>query len=75
MHKLKDPNPLNLFKIRKLEKPPMHFEYITVPLHYNLEFAIIKWIEMHMKHRFYVGKTLDINSEGKVSSLLKIGFS
>ena len=73
-HNLKDPNPLNLFGIRKLEKPPGHFEYITIPVHYNIEIAIAKWIEMHMKHRFYVGRTLDINSENKVSVLLKIGF-
>lgn len=74
MHKLKEPNPLNLFKIRQLDKPPQHFEYLVVPMQYNLETAIIKWIEMHMKHRFYVGKTLTVNSESKVAPLLKIGF-
>ena len=73
-HKLKDPNPLNVFKIRQLNKAPVHFEYLIIPLQYNLETAITKWIELHMKHRFYIGKTLDINSEGKITTLLKIGF-
>jgi len=72
-HNLKEPNPLNIFKIRQLEKPPVHFEYVNIPMSYNLEHAIAKWIEANMKHRFYVGKTLDLR-EDKVSVLLKIGF-
>ena len=72
-HNLKEPNPLNIFKIRQLEKPPVHFEYVTIPMSYNLEHAIAKWIELNMKHRFYIGKTLDLR-EDKVSILLKVGF-
>jgi len=74
VHKLKEPNPLNLFKIRKLGKPPVHFEYITIPMQYNLEEAISKWIQLHMKHRYYIGKTLDLDSADKIAVLLKIGF-
>jgi len=29
------PNPLNFLDIRRLEKPPEHFEYITLPIKYN----------------------------------------
>ena len=73
-HTLKEPNPLNFFGIRQLKKPPRHFEYITIHVHYNVESAIAKWIEMHMKHRFYVGKTIGMNHEDKLSVFLKIGF-
>jgi len=74
MHSLKDPNPLNLFKIRQLKKPPVHFEYIVIPMLYNFETAIKQWIDNNMKHRYYIGKTVGLDSNDKVSVLLRIGF-
>ena len=72
--KLKTPNALNLFGIRRVEKAPQHFEYLTVPITYNTDASIAKWIETHMKHRFYIGRTLDIDSEDRVVPFLRIGF-
>jgi len=74
MFKIKDPNPLNLFDIRKLKVPPTHFEYITIPMTYNLEDALVKWIEDHLKSRFYVGRTLGIDKNNQVATLIKVGF-
>lgn len=74
MFKIKDPNPLNLFDIRKLKVPPAHFEYITIPMTYNLEDALVKWIEDHLKSRFYVGRTLGIDKNNQVATLIKVGF-
>jgi hypothetical protein len=72
--KLKEPNPLNFYKIRKFKVPPQHLEYITVPLTYNLEETVSKWIQAHLKGRFYVGKTLGVDKEDKLNTVLRIGF-
>ena len=48
-HKLKDPNALNFFKLRKLNRIPPHFEFISVPLTYNLQGSIEKWIMANLK--------------------------
>tara|TARA_B110000503_G_scaffold68570_1_gene107049 strand:+ start:4623 stop:4898 length:276 start_codon:yes stop_codon:yes gene_type:complete len=69
----KEPNPLNFFNLRKLKVPPRHFEYINLQMKYNLEDALVKWIEEHLKGRFYVGKTLDVNN-GTITTLIKVGF-
>lgn len=71
---LKKPNPLNFFGSREACVPPPHFEYIKIPFKYNLEIAISKWIYANLKGRFYVGKSVGINSEDKVDQMLKIGF-
>lgn len=74
MVKLKEPNPLNLFDIRKLKVPPKHFEYISIPLHYNMEDSITRWVTYNQKGRFYVGKTVEVDSLNQLVTLLKIGF-
>ena len=74
MVNLKEPNPLNFFEIRQLKVPPGHFEYIILPMRYNLEDALIRWIEDHLKGRFYVGKTLAVISNKQIETCLKIGF-
>lgn len=70
----KQPNPLNLFELRQLKVPPRHFEYITIPMRYNLQSSIEKWIVDHLKGRFYIGKCIDLNSDNSLDTMLKIGF-
>ena len=72
--KEKDINPLNFFNIRRLEIPPIHFEYISIPIRYNLEHSISKWIEDNLKHRFYLIHTIELNDSNEMISVLKIGF-
>ena len=67
-------NPLNFFEIRQLEVPAPHFEYLVIPMRYNLQSSIEKWIADNLKGRFYVGKCVDINSEDKIDTMIKIGF-
>lgn len=67
-------NPLNFFGVREVKSPVLHFEYVTIPLKYNLEKTIIKWINKNCKGRFYVGKTVQLDKADKVSTQLKIGF-
>lgn len=74
MAKLKEPNPLNFFEIRQLKVPPGHFELIMLPMRYNIEEALVRWIEENLKGRFYVGKSLNIDSNNQVATCLKIGF-
>lgn len=74
MIKVREPNPLDFFEIRKLSVPPEHFEYIHIPYVYNIEQSIQKWITEHLKGRFYVGKTLAVTDNNTVESVFKIGF-
>lgn len=68
------PNPYNVFKIRRAQFPPDHFEYITLPLNYNLSDALISWIEENLEGRFYFGKIISLNSERKMYTSTKVGF-
>ena len=72
--KLKDPNALNFFEIRRVIVPPPHFEYIILPTRYNLANSLIKWIEQNAKGRFYVGKTISLSNDNHIESMTKIGF-
>ena len=75
--KLKEPNALNFFDLRNLKVPASHFEFIVIPMTYNIEDALSKWIEEHLKGRFYVGKSLSINSQNKgnaINTCIKVGF-
>ena len=71
---LKNPNPLNFFGCRQSKVPSPFFEYINIPLHYNLEESISKWIYEHQKGRFYVGKSVGVTEDNNVNTILKIGF-
>ena len=73
-HKIKEPNPLNFFKLRKLNRLPPHFEFISVPLSYNLQSTIEKWILYNLKGRFYVDRNIDLDSTDTIHSVIKIGF-
>lgn len=67
---LKEPNPLNVYKIRTLKVPPPHFEYCTMPMSYNLTEAMSNWVTDNLKGRYYIGSTIDQNYK----NTLKIGF-
>jgi hypothetical protein len=73
-HKIKEPNPLNLFEMRKLDRIPPHFEFISIPLSYNLQRTIEKWILYNLKGRFYVDRNIDLDSTDTIHSVIKIGF-
>ena len=74
MLKEKKPNALNLFGIRQTNSPPDHFDYIVVPLNYNLQESISKWIKEKLKGRYYVNKTIGLDSKNQIATMLKIGF-
>jgi hypothetical protein len=72
--KLKEPNALNLFGLRRIELAPPHYESITVPLSYNLEHSIERWIMSHLKGRFFIVKTTGVDNTDSINVLFKIGF-
>jgi len=53
--------------------PPPHFEYISLPLRYNLEDALAKWITENLKGRYYIGKSVDL-IDNSIETVVKIGF-
>ena len=65
------PNALNFFGIRKMEVPPPHFEYMVIPQKYNLERTLDKWIETHLKGRYYLGTTLAVGEVNGLDTRLK----
>lgn len=74
-HKLKDPNPLNFFGIRRLTVPPPHFEIANINMNtYNLEDTIVRWINNNLKSRYYVGKITILDSSNQYVQTLQIGF-
>lgn len=67
-------NPLNLFSIRKASIPPVHYEYVDIPMSYNMNDALDKWIESHLKGRYFIGKAVIISSENKIDYSVRVGF-
>lgn len=65
-------NPLNFLDSRRLEFLPPHLETIDIPLRYNLENAVSKWIEENLKDRYYIGRA--VSSVDRVSKNYTVGF-
>lgn len=74
MIKNKKPNPLNVFEVRQVKSAPPHFEYVNLPMKYNLEESLIKWINSNLKHRFYAGKNVTLDDNNKLVQVLTVGF-
>lgn len=71
---IKNANPLNVFEVRRVPHPPPHFEYVSVPLTYNLEESINKWINSHLKNRYYIGKNVSLDKDNSLGPVVTIGF-
>jgi hypothetical protein len=74
MENVKDPNPLTVLEMRRVPSAPPHFDYLTIPLTYNIEQSIIKWILQCLNGRFYVGKSVELDKTNKIVTVIKIGF-
>ena len=68
------PNPLNVFEVRQVKAAPPHFEYINIPIKYNLEQSLIRWIEINLKHRFFVGRNVSLDNDNKLIHVVTVGF-
>lgn len=74
MIKNKIPNPLNIFGVRRVVSPPSHFEYVNLPLTYNLEQSLVKWIDKNLKHRYYIGRNVVLDHSNKLVQTVTVGF-
>lgn len=67
-------NPLNVLKIREVEAPPPLFHYVIIDFDDRQIENIRCWILDRLKHRFYIGETLTLNSNNQFETKVKIGF-
>lgn len=74
MLKRHDPNPLNFFEVRRASIPCPYFEYVSIPLKYNLEQSLVKWITENLKGRYYIGKAVVLSADGQMETAVKVGF-
>lgn len=70
-----NPNPLNVFGLRKVNFPPPHFEYVFINQTslYQVE-EIREWIEYNCNNRYYVGKAMSLDANNAFINGYKIGF-
>jgi len=74
LQKTGEPNPLNFFGIRKVQKPLPHFTYLQTKFDYGMEDKINNWIRINLKSRYFLEKTIKSSHEHKVEYVIKIGF-
>jgi len=74
MIKNKKINSLNVFEVRQVKSAPPHFEYVNLPMKYNLEESLVKWIKQNLKNRFYAGRNITLDENNKLIQVLTVGF-
>jgi hypothetical protein len=66
-------NPLNVLDSREVYDPPPYYTYVNVSLKFNILKSVKDWILLNLRHRFYIGETIDVSDNQLVVSI-KIGF-
>ena len=64
---------MNVFEVRRAKFDPPHFEYANLPITYNLEEGISRWIEHKCKGRYYIQKAVDL-VDNSFTTVLRVGF-
>lgn len=72
--KLKDPNPLDVLGLRRVEFCPPHFATAMVQRRYNIDRAICDWIEDHLTGRYYFGQSLQLDENNNLTQTTTVGF-
>ena len=72
--KLKDPNPLDVLGLRRVNFCPPHFATINIERKYNIDRAICDWIEDNLSGRYFFGTSIGFNDMKNLSQLNKVGF-
>lgn len=69
------PNPLNYFKMRRVEFSPPHFKYTTLN-EYNptLIRLLDKWILNNLNNRYYIGQDVGLDADNNIIYTTKLGF-
>ena len=71
---MKKVNPFNVLDIRKVEFCPPYFETVTVNTKYNFVEAIKDWINYNCTGRYYIGQTVELDSNDSITISIKVGF-
>lgn len=68
-------NPLDYFKMRRVDFACPHFEYITIN-RYRTELidSINTWIIKHLNSRYYIGKGISLDANNTIVYNITIGF-
>lgn len=64
----------DFFEIRRLSYETSHLATIDLPHTYNMESAISKWIDINLKKRYYLKKSIGLTRENKIDTVLRAGF-
>ncbi len=64
----------DFFEIRRLSYETSHLATIDLPHTYNMESAISKWIDINLKKRYYLKKSVGLTRENKIDTVLRAGF-
>jgi len=67
-------SPQDFFEIRRLSYETSHLTTIDLPHTYNMESAISKWIDINLKKRYYLKKSVGLTRENKIDTVLRAGF-
>ena len=69
------PNPLNLLDLRRVRFPARHFHYIVLDKYNPRKLSQIDdWIFQNLNGRYYLGQTLDLDTNNSIVYTLKVGF-
>lgn len=69
-----DPNPLCVLDVQEVGFAEPHFEYVDIPLIYNLEKSLKEWISGHLKNKFYIGRNIILDDNNKLVQVVTVGF-
>lgn len=69
------PNPLDYFKMRRVDFACPHFEYFTINKTRTDLFEFInEWITKNLNSRYYIGKGISLDSNNAITYNITIGF-
>lgn len=69
------PNPLNFFKIRRVEFATPHFKYTTIDrCTPSLSKSLDIWIRNNLNNRYYIGQDLALDHTNTITYVTRIGF-
>jgi hypothetical protein len=71
---IKTVNPLNVLEVRKVDYCPPYFHSATFTPTYNIISTIENWIYNNTKGRYYIAKTVYLNTANEMGTKLKIAF-
>ena len=70
-----EPNPLNYFKMRRVEFRSPHFKYFIVGK-YSIVLTknINTWVEKNLNNRYYIGQGISLDKNKSIVYNTEIGF-